>query len=93
MAKVEKVVNPPQKPTPRNNPQTLGLGFAGNDETITPKRNAPTRFTKPVPSIDEALGKHQTHSQPTPYRTALPNAPPIATHTAAIQLVFNCLLQ
>jgi hypothetical protein len=66
MARVEKVVNPPQKPTPRNNTHTLGLGFAGNDETTTPKRKAPTRFTKPVPSTDEALGKHQLQSRPTP---------------------------
>jgi hypothetical protein len=66
MAKVENVVNPPQNPTPRNMTPTLGLGFAGKDATTIPKRKDPARLTKPVPSTDEALGKHQLHSRPTP---------------------------
>lgn len=89
IAKVEKVVKPPQKPTPKNKTHIPDLGFERNVDTTTPNKKDPAKFTRPVPNIELTPGQHHWKKRPTPYRSALPMAPPAATHIAATHPVFN----
>jgi hypothetical protein len=66
MAKVENVVNPPQKPTPKSKTQPLDLGLALKLVTTTPNISEPTKFTINVPSMELTPGIIQPHSRPTP---------------------------
>ena len=66
IANVEKVVIPPQNPTPNNKTHTPGLGFTGNKVTTTPNKNAPKTLTNPVATIDAIPGKYSPNNLPTP---------------------------
>ena len=92
MANVEKVVNPPQKPTARNifHPEVRSE-LLSDSPYISPIRKHPLIFTKKVPH-GNTTGKCSYIKREAKNRDILPRNPPVPTSSNVLIIICRAIL-